>query len=349
MRPARYVIHTVGPLQPTSKKSEELLASCYRRCLQIADELGIKTIAFPVIGVGSYGWPGNKAIPIEARTLMGTPSDVGEIRVITSTDDIRLGVDRWLAEKTWLRLLQGVRVLHERGYEGVRVFPGLSPSNVFWRLGITLSKYFEPRKDDYGPKHDAPLLTYGNAAGSQFGRYRVISNTPPEAVATMLLDQMPELATRHSDPEYVVWYRALCLRFVRAWIPCRRHTAIPMSRRGVGTSAARSSFPTHRHRRGDGSASDGCAAVDGPAWAKGLPQAPASSVPQIAPRRRHRLSDGPQAVRRVRGWIAAQRQSGHTPRHRNRPCDGPARIAGHNVRAPSAVDSCPGPASCVAR
>ncbi|MEZ0329135.1 MAG: O-acetyl-ADP-ribose deacetylase [Dissulfuribacterales bacterium] len=56
--PARFVIHTVGPVWRDGKANEtELLASCYRRCLQILVEHGLKTIAFPAISTGAYGFP----------------------------------------------------------------------------------------------------------------------------------------------------------------------------------------------------------------------------------------------------------------------------------------------------
>ena len=67
--PARYVIHTVGPIYRDGKRGEpELLASCHRRSLDIAVENGIKTIAFPAISCGVYGYP----IPEAARIAMDT-------------------------------------------------------------------------------------------------------------------------------------------------------------------------------------------------------------------------------------------------------------------------------------
>jgi O-acetyl-ADP-ribose deacetylase len=56
--PARFVIHTVGPIWRGGKRGEpEILANCYRNSLQLAVENGIKTIAFPAISCGAYGYP----------------------------------------------------------------------------------------------------------------------------------------------------------------------------------------------------------------------------------------------------------------------------------------------------
>jgi len=63
--PAKYVIHTVGPIwQEGSKGEDELLASCYRKSLELARKYDIKTIAFPAISTGAYGFPSEKAARI---------------------------------------------------------------------------------------------------------------------------------------------------------------------------------------------------------------------------------------------------------------------------------------------
>ena len=63
--PAKWVIHTVGPIWQGGKQNEdELLASCYRRCLELAQEHSIRTIAFPAISTGIYGFPMERAARI---------------------------------------------------------------------------------------------------------------------------------------------------------------------------------------------------------------------------------------------------------------------------------------------
>lgn len=74
--PAKYVIHTVGPVWKDGKHNEpELLASCYRNSLELAKKYRLQTIAFPSISTGAYRFPIEKAAPIAIRTVNGFIKD----------------------------------------------------------------------------------------------------------------------------------------------------------------------------------------------------------------------------------------------------------------------------------
>jgi O-acetyl-ADP-ribose deacetylase (regulator of RNase III) len=86
--PARWVIHTVGPVWRGGGEGEaEQLASCYRRCLEIADEIGARSVAFPAISTGAYGFPARQAAEIAVETLRSTPTDVERVLLVAFDDD----------------------------------------------------------------------------------------------------------------------------------------------------------------------------------------------------------------------------------------------------------------------
>ena len=70
------MIHTVGPNHAAGQRDRSLLTSCYRRSLEVADELGVATIAFPLISAGVYGWPKGDAIDAAIDTIATTPTQV---------------------------------------------------------------------------------------------------------------------------------------------------------------------------------------------------------------------------------------------------------------------------------
>ncbi|MEU9308994.1 O-acetyl-ADP-ribose deacetylase [Streptomyces sp. NPDC048256] len=79
---ARWVIHTVGPVYQVSGSDPDLLASCYRASLEVADELGARTVAFPAVSTGAYGWPMADAARIAVETVRTARTAVEEVRFV---------------------------------------------------------------------------------------------------------------------------------------------------------------------------------------------------------------------------------------------------------------------------
>ena len=86
--PAKFVIHTVGPIyyEHTPLEAEELLTSCYENSLKLAKEKGIKTIAFPLISAGVYGYPQRDAIKVAVETMKLYQKEFEEITLVLFGD-----------------------------------------------------------------------------------------------------------------------------------------------------------------------------------------------------------------------------------------------------------------------
>jgi O-acetyl-ADP-ribose deacetylase len=85
--PARWIVHAVGPRYRDGRRGEpELLASCYRRALEVADELGARSVAFPAISTGIYGYPPEEAASIAVGTLQSADTGVELVRLVAFDD-----------------------------------------------------------------------------------------------------------------------------------------------------------------------------------------------------------------------------------------------------------------------
>jgi O-acetyl-ADP-ribose deacetylase (regulator of RNase III) len=83
---ARWVIHTVGPVWSRSEDRSALLASCYTESLRVADELGARTVAFPAISTGLYGWPHDDAARIAVSAVLASDCAVELVRFVAFND-----------------------------------------------------------------------------------------------------------------------------------------------------------------------------------------------------------------------------------------------------------------------
>src|SRR4051794_15025278 len=98
--PARFVIHTVGPVWRSGTNREpELLASCYRRSIELAIENGVRTMAFPAISCGIFGYPIDAAAEIaigETKRLLADGDDIDRVLFVAFGADVRAALERAL-------------------------------------------------------------------------------------------------------------------------------------------------------------------------------------------------------------------------------------------------------------
>ena len=94
---ATWVIHTVGPVYAKSEDRSHLLASCHSESLRVADELGARTVAFPAISTGVYGYPVEEAAPVAIRAVREADTEVREVRFVLFDDHTHSAFERALA------------------------------------------------------------------------------------------------------------------------------------------------------------------------------------------------------------------------------------------------------------
>lgn len=88
--PARWIIHTVGPRWHGGRQGEpDLLASCYRRSLELADEVGARSVAFPAISTGIYGYPPALAAKVAVHAVRSAPTRVELVRLVAFDEETR--------------------------------------------------------------------------------------------------------------------------------------------------------------------------------------------------------------------------------------------------------------------
>jgi hypothetical protein len=110
---------------------------------------------------------------------------------------------------TPLRILQGVRVLHQRGYQCIRILPGMSSSGMYWRVAIAAAANFQADGGYLELRDWDSAVTYSTGAGTEFAGSRVDASTSPDIVADLILSGLPRLPAADDDPLYVEWYANL--------------------------------------------------------------------------------------------------------------------------------------------
>lgn len=80
--PNRYVIHTLGPVYGQDRPEEELLASCYRNALALAEQNGVESIAFPAISTGIFGYPGEEAAEVALGAVRQEAESLEHVRLV---------------------------------------------------------------------------------------------------------------------------------------------------------------------------------------------------------------------------------------------------------------------------
>ncbi len=97
--PARWVVHTAGPVWSAVRDLSAVLRSCYTESLRVADELGARTVAFPAISAGVYGWPLDDAARQAVAGVRAAPVDhVQEVRFVLFSDEALAAFEGALAD-----------------------------------------------------------------------------------------------------------------------------------------------------------------------------------------------------------------------------------------------------------
>jgi len=157
---------------------------------------------------------------VNGKVLFARPEIMGHADATDLTASLRAAqtgrdqgtypeIDVELPLWTPLRILQGVRVLHQRGYHAARILPGMSGSGAHWRVAIAAAADFQT-DDGYLDIRDwDSAVKYSTGAGTEFAGSRVDASTSPDVVADLILSGLPRLPAAEDDPVYVEWYANL--------------------------------------------------------------------------------------------------------------------------------------------
>ena len=91
--PARWVIHTVGPVYTTREDRRPTLLAAYVSCMRVADEVGARSVAFPLLSAGAYGWPLEDAAAAAVEAVKGATTAVEDVRLVAFGARARAALD----------------------------------------------------------------------------------------------------------------------------------------------------------------------------------------------------------------------------------------------------------------
>jgi O-acetyl-ADP-ribose deacetylase (regulator of RNase III) len=97
---ARWIIHTAGPIYASRPQDAELLGRCHRSVLRVADGLGARTVAFPAISTGVYGYPVEEAAPVALAAVLDADTEVEQVRFVLFSAGDLAAFERALAARS---------------------------------------------------------------------------------------------------------------------------------------------------------------------------------------------------------------------------------------------------------
>lgn len=210
--PAEWLIHTVGPNFSKGERNRGLLESCYRRSLVVADRLDAKTVAFPLISAGTFGWPLDDAIAVAIDTIGGAQTHVERVKLVTPSESTAEKMRTYRGFAIPLRILEAVEDLHRRGYGTVRAVPAISPSGMHWRVTITTGCAGSSPDASLPITNDDRVIYYSSGGQEDFVRGIVTGATPLRAIGDLILAELGPEIEPVDDPTYMLWFRRIVER-----------------------------------------------------------------------------------------------------------------------------------------
>jgi O-acetyl-ADP-ribose deacetylase len=197
--PARWVIYTVSPYCVGGQRVRS-----YRRAIQVADEVGARSVAVPLISTDLCGWPLRDAIAVAVSTLANMETSVEQIMLVASEAEDYLELKRRLRCITPFRILQAVGVLHGRGYHRIRICPYVYGVG-WWRIRIATADNLVSLRKTFKVNDSAAMVQYSLGSTTHLVSGKVDAMNTVEMVADLILDALSPVEPIADDPDYVSW------------------------------------------------------------------------------------------------------------------------------------------------